>query len=271
MAEVEALEFTDPFCSYAWGTEPKYRRLQWQYGHLISLRRVFVGIIPRGWPAPEPGESEADRLLRYERYFADVSALTGAPHPSPIEYWADGSDQVCRVARAAYRQGREAGDAVVRLLRESLFVHGTPADTLPRAKAVAAAVAGFDVERLAVDLDDPVEQAGYAREWELARRPSDYVQNLPDKRPGRGAAQPEGDGIRYGLPCLELVGPGGVATVAGWRDWPQWEAALEQAAPGIVAKARPLPTPDEACGTWPSLTPAELTELCGPATAGTVR
>src|SRR5436189_10931 len=29
---VEVVEFTDPRCSWAWGTEPKHRRLRWRYG-----------------------------------------------------------------------------------------------------------------------------------------------------------------------------------------------------------------------------------------------
>jgi len=79
-----------------------------------------------------------------------------------------------------------------------------------------------------------------------------------------GAAQAQNGRMRYGLPCVVLSGPAGEATVAGWCDWAEWEAGLEQVAPGITASARPRPTPAEALARWPSLTGAEVDELCGP-------
>ena len=52
-------------------------------------------------------------------------------------------------------------------------------------------------------------------------------------------------------------------TVAGRRTWREWEEALEAVAPGLRADARPLPTPGEAFARWPTMTRAELDELCG--------
>lgn len=71
--------------------------------------------------------------------------------------------------------------------------------------------------------------------------------------------------MRYGLPALVLTGPNGAETVAGWEDWSTWEAALEAVAPGMVARAKPLPTAAEAFAHWPLLTRAELDLLCGSA------
>lgn len=256
---VEAVEYTDPFCSYAWGTEPKYRRLRWQYGEHLAWRRVFVGILSPGTPAPVEGLA-----LRYEQYLVDVTALTGMPYPSPVRHVMDGSDTVCRIARAVQRQGEVVADRFLRRLRERLFVDGTAPDDLERAVAAGTGIEGFEGARLAADLADPEEAKSYLAEWEDARRPNDHVRNLPDKRPGRGAAQQQDGQWRYGLPCLLLTGPGGTATVSGWLDWDAWEAAVETAAPGLTASARALPTPEQAFAVWPSLTPGELAELCGP-------
>lgn len=263
-ALIQAVEFTDPFCSYAWGTEPKYRRLDWQYGQFLRLRRVFCGILSPGSPYKDFDESVEELCRRYEKYLVDVTAMTGAPYPSPVRHIMDGSDRICRIARAVQRQGPEVGERVLRRIRESVFVDGAPADNLERAIAAAVGVPGFDPDRLAADLADPDEQRGYTEEWEEARRPSEAVRTVEDKRPGRGAAQEQDGHWRYGLPCLVLTGPGGTATVAGWRAWSDWEDALEKVAPGITGRARPLPTPEQAFERWPSLTPAELTELCGP-------
>ena len=43
MAEVT--EYTDPICSWAWGTEPKLRLLQWRPGHRLSWRVAMGGLV----------------------------------------------------------------------------------------------------------------------------------------------------------------------------------------------------------------------------------
>ncbi|MGQ0844582.1 MAG: DsbA family oxidoreductase [Sporichthyaceae bacterium] len=261
---IEAVEYTDPFCSYAWGTEPRYRRLHWQYDGHFAWRRVFVGILSPGWPAARFNVSAAELRVLYRDYLEGVSELTGAPRPVPVHHVMDGSDTASRIARAAGRQGPDLAERFLRRMAERLFVDGVATDTLERAVETGAGLDGFDSARLAADLLDPAERAGYLADWEEARRPNDYVCSLEDKRQGRGAAQEQDGRWRYGLPCLVLSGPGGTATIAGWREWPQWEAALETVAPGSTATARPLPTPEQAFDRWPSLTPLEFAELCGP-------
>ena len=51
---VEIVEFTDPFCSWAWSTEPKLRLLRAALGHGVRWRQV-VGVLVDG--APERGIS----------------------------------------------------------------------------------------------------------------------------------------------------------------------------------------------------------------------
>jgi len=33
---LEVVEYTDPWCSWAWGTEPKLRRLRWRWGDRLA-------------------------------------------------------------------------------------------------------------------------------------------------------------------------------------------------------------------------------------------
>jgi hypothetical protein len=242
--------------------------LQWQYGDRLELRRVFVGIFSPGWEAPlltEEGKKHpaAGLYHRPEEYFAVVTQTTGAPYPSPQDYPVHNSEDPCRVAIAARAQGTEVADRVLRRLRESLLIHGRPADTIERGLEAAAGVPGLDGARLAKDVVDPATEAAWRADWEEARTPSEYVTNREDKRPGMGAAQQQDGRLRYGLPCLVLTGPAGEAIVAGWCGWSVWEAGLEQVAPGITATARPLPSPAEALAVWSTLTRAEVDELCG--------
>ena len=269
MSTVHAVEFTDPMCSWAWGTEPKYRRLQWQYGDRLELRQVVVGIFSPGWEAmflTEEGRAHPAASIYYRPadYFAVVTETTGAPYASPHHRPLLNSEDPCRIAVAARAQGADVAERVLRRLRESMFLHGRPADTVERALEALDGVPGLDVAQLVKDMDDPDTEAAWQADWAEARRPNEYVSSREDKRPGMGAAQAQNGQMRYGLPCVVLTGPAGEATVAGWCDWSAWEAALEQVAPGITADARPLPTPAEALAVWPTLTRAEIDELCGP-------
>ncbi len=264
MDMIEAVDYTDPFCSWAWGTEPKYRRLQWQYGEHLRWRRVVTVIWSPGWHRMWSEDEDTSPLCpKLSAYFGQTTEVTGMPYPDPIDHLQPSSEEPSRLIKAAENQGDEVVDRVVRRLRESLFVWGRPADTIERGLVALAGVPGLDLDRLAADVADPATEKAYQADWEEARNPNEYVLNLEDKRPGRGAAQPHGDRMRYGLPALVLTGPAGTTTVAGWRDWADWESALETVAPGIVAKARPLPTPEEAFATWPLLARAELEVLCG--------
>lgn len=267
---VELVEFTDPGCSYAWGTEPKVRRLRWQYGHRLRWRRVVVGLHPPGWT---DGWHDPASPQTLSDYWKGVGAVTGMPFPSPLHHLHATTEDACRLVKAAEQQDRAAAsggpvdrpsDRLLRLLRESWYVWGRPADTVERGLALAAAVDGLDVERLARDVDGTQVEAAFRADLAEARRPNEYVLNKPDKRVGYGAAQPTEDGMRFGIPCMVLTGSGGEVTVSGWTDWAEWAAALEAASPGIAADARPLPTPAEAFATWPLLTRPELEMLCGP-------
>jgi len=224
-----------------------------------------------GWEIDRNDQGRADPELprRVSDYWAGVGALTGMTFPSPLHYAHVCTDLAGRVVKAAERQDRQAtgegpSDRLLRRMRESWFVFGRPADTVGRGLAVAAGVDGLDVDRLAQDVEDPAVEAAYRANWEEARRPNEHARSLPDKRVGYGAAQPAGDRMRFGLPCMILTGPAREVTVSGWRDWATWESALHTVDPGIVRDARPLPTPAEAFATWPVLARPELEVLCGP-------
>lgn len=42
---LDVIEFTDPICSWAWGSEPKLRLLRWRYEQQVNWRRVMGGLV----------------------------------------------------------------------------------------------------------------------------------------------------------------------------------------------------------------------------------
>ncbi|MFT7131818.1 MAG: DNA modification methylase, partial [Cyclobacteriaceae bacterium] len=42
--QIEIIEYTDPLCSIAWGTEPFKRKLQWRFGETLRWRPEMAGL-----------------------------------------------------------------------------------------------------------------------------------------------------------------------------------------------------------------------------------
>src|SRR4051794_6392422 len=85
---VEGVEFTDPWCSWAWGTEPKLRRLQWRWGDRVVWRRVLGDLVPRR----PPPDDVAGAAARTAGYWEKVHAHTGQPWPVHLRWPPGGSD-----------------------------------------------------------------------------------------------------------------------------------------------------------------------------------
>src|SRR5438067_6093572 len=93
---VAVVEYTDPWCSWAWGTEPKLRLLRWRYGDRLEWRTVM-------------GDLVADRRLDRPDFDAERAA------PKTAAYWEGPSAHRSTVARApaldtaAERRGSASG------------------------------------------------------------------------------------------------------------------------------------------------------------------
>ena len=245
--ELEVIEYTDPACPWAWGSEPKFRQLRARLGGIGTVggtgagarwRRVFGILFDEGEePAPDPAAEAAWYLTELE----EISSHTGAPYPMRLGWVARSSWPASLAAKAAERQGSAIADAVLDRLRETTFLDGEPADSPERViAALRGRVPGLDLDALAAQAAGPDVLAAVRADWAQTRRPCAEVLNLtePGRHPGR--AKPLGedpeDGFRYALPTLVLLGPRGRAVVPGWRGLEEYLAAARQvtaAIPGL--------------------------------------
>ena len=262
MTTVEVVEYTDPWCSVAWGTEPVLRRLRWRYGDRFAWRTVMGDLVAdRRIARPDFDQVRAaPKLAEYwERAFENTQ-MTWPVHLR----WAPLSSAVAgRAVKAAQLQGDEVAGALSRALRESCFLFSTPADTIERVAVVAGWV-DADVDRLLADIGGPRVAESWAADRAETRAPNEYVRTCDETQWGRGNAKPDGEtGWRYVFPTLLFRGPGGEHTVAGWHPWEHYVAAMEAASPGSTSDPRRDPTPDEAIAEWPVLTEREVDVVCG--------
>lgn len=233
-ALLQVVEYTDPACPWAWGSEPKLRRLRSALGGHAAWRRVFGILFDEGEPpAPDPAAEAAWYLTE----LAEISSHTGAPYPSRLARVAASSWPMSLAAKAAEDQGPLIANLVLDRLRETTFLDGAPADTPRSVLAALAGIPGLDLDLLAREAAGPRVRDAVRRDWAETRSPCAYVLELdePGRHPGR--AKPLGentrDGYRYALPTLVFQGPAGRAVVPGWRTLPEYLAAARRVAPTL--------------------------------------
>jgi predicted DsbA family dithiol-disulfide isomerase len=240
-AVLTVIEYTDPACPWAWGSEPKF---QWLRGVLdcpssasagaVLWRRVFGILFDEGEaPAPDPAAEAA----WYLEELAEISGHTGAPYPDRLGWVTATSWPASLAAKAAERQGPQSADAVLRRLRETTFLAGEPADTPQRVLAAVHGLPGLDIEMLATDAAGPEVREAVRRDWAETRAPCPEVFAIDEAGRHTGRAKPLGedpsDGYRYALPTLLFIGAGGRFAVAGWRPEDQYLDAVRRAAPAL--------------------------------------
>ncbi|MCW3065524.1 MAG: hypothetical protein JWN32_2696 [Solirubrobacterales bacterium] len=237
---VTVIEFTDPGCVWSWSSEPTLRWLRHRYGDRLRWRRVLgvqIDALERTHPGADPVASAEDFRARW----LEVAAHTGAPITERLEWIHHSTRPAAQAARAAEQQGPAVAEAVLRRLREAVFVAGRPADTTDRIAEALAGVPGLDLDRLLADRAGGAVARSLAVDWDETRRPRPEVHGLTGPGPHPGAATRHGNRLRYSFPTLILRGPAGDRVVPGWRPPATHRAAIEAVAPDLAfVDERPL-------------------------------
>jgi predicted DsbA family dithiol-disulfide isomerase len=259
---IEVTEFTDPGCVWSWSSEPKLRWLRHLYGEQVAWRRVFgiqVDDLKLSFP-------DRDAVASAEAWRADwlaVAAHTEAPITSRLEWMLDSSWPASRAAKAAEAQGGEIADAVLRRLREAVFVAGRPADSRERIALALTGVADLNLEWLLEDLESTAVTDALAEDFEETRDPHPYVIGLREDGPHPGAAKAEGPVVRYAFPTLVVNGPEGERVLPGWRSTREYRDGFEAVAPQLRGTPPSRLDADEALGRYRSLSRGDLELLTG--------
>ncbi|MFD6287976.1 DsbA family protein [Streptomyces sp. NPDC060205] len=253
-APIEVVEYTDPLCPWAWGSEPVFRALRAALAGRVRWRRAYAILFDHDDdPPPDPAAETA----WYARYVEDISSHSRAPRPVRLSRMPADSWPSSLVAKAAVLQGEEVAERVLRRLRESVFVLGEPADTPESALAAVRGVRDLDVRRLAVDAASRAVLGQVRADRLEARRPVAEVLRARSGSPHPGAAKETDEGgHRYALPTLLVRTPDEYRVVPGWRPFEDYAAAVEELSPGLSAAPARL-APAHALERYRSLTEPE--------------
>src|SRR5215204_1689426 len=119
--------YTDPACSWSWGSEPKLRRLMWEFGDELRFTWVMGGLARSygtGYRDSESGVgSGPDCFGDLMAEWLETAAGSGMPIDARI--WSQNpiasTYPACQAVKAATEQGAGAAYRYLRRLREGLM------------------------------------------------------------------------------------------------------------------------------------------------------
>lgn len=179
---LELVQYTDPYCTWCWGSEPVMRKVEEIYGGQVRLRYIMGGLV-------EDAENFYDPLNRiggpdmYEQVAVhweeasqrhkmpvDASVFTDMGREFKSTYPA------CIAFKAAELQDAELAKKYLRRLREAAaaehrFIHEL------EVQAELAEETGFDRERFLADIDSGRAEAEFRKDLAICRE--EHVSGFP--------------------------------------------------------------------------------------------
>ncbi len=225
--------YTDPACSWSWGTEPKLRRLMWEFGDELEFVWVMGGLAREYGPGyrDEDGAigSGPDCFADLMAHWLDVGAETGMPIDARL--WTRNkifsTYPACLAVTAASEQGSAAAYRYLRRLREGLMLECRKLDHT-EALIGEAGPAGLDVERFRIDLTSNAITEAFGADLEEVRNPPAEAREAGKVKRTEGYE-------RLSFPSAVFVAPDGSRVgVFGWRPYEDYREAA------LAAGARPL-------------------------------
>jgi putative protein-disulfide isomerase len=257
---VEARYYTDPACPWSWGSEPKLRRLIWEFGDGLRFTFVMGGLARSYGPAYRDWESGVgsgpDCFADLMAQWLEVTGESGMPTDPRI--WTGNpigsSYPACQAVKAAAEQGPEAAHRYLRRLREGLMTERKKLDHT-EALVGEAGPAGLDVERFRIDLGSHAITEAFAADL-------DEVRNPPDEARDAGKVGETEGHDRVSFPSAVFRdGSGSETGVWGWQPYEAYRKAALAA--GAEPATSQLPDPVAAIERFGRCASRELEELTG--------
>src|ERR671931_2621205 len=244
---VECRYYTDPACSWSWGSEPKLRRLMWEFGDQLRFSWVMGGLA-RSYGSNHYWEQTIEWL--------DVAGESGMPVDARL--WSqnpiDSTYPACQAVKAAAEQGAEAAYRYLRRLREGLMTERKKLDHT-EALVGEAGPAGLDIERFRIDLNSNAITEAFAADLDAVRDPP------TEARDQGGVGETEGH-ERVSFPSALFRGEDGFERgVWGWSPYDEYREAAVGA--GAQQVQEPPSDPSAPIQRFGRCATRELEELTG--------
>jgi predicted DsbA family dithiol-disulfide isomerase len=157
-AIVEIIEFTDPYCTWCWGSEPILRKLKWVFGDQIRVSYKMGGLVKdiKGFYDPLNQIGGEFWYLQVANHWLEASSLHGMPVNTKqfSEYHQEfTSTWPANIAtKAAEMQNKELAWKYLRRLREAAAAEARPIHRLEEQLKLAKEV-GLDEKKMKEDIE----------------------------------------------------------------------------------------------------------------------
>lgn len=182
--QLEIIEFTDPVCTWCWGSEPVLRALKARYGERLDISFVMSGLVEdiRDFEDVDHdiGGDPSDSNMQIAQHWLEASEEHGMPvTTSPLELFSSEhpSSYPQNIAyKAAQFEDQRLADQFLRRMREATAVEAKQTNRDEVLLALAKGV-GLDTEKLLTHCTDGTAQAAF--DMDLATTKAYRVVLLP--------------------------------------------------------------------------------------------
>lgn len=210
------VQFTDPMCTWCWGSEPIIRRLQTAYGDQIALEYVMGGLI-EDFDGFYDAANDISKPADVAPHWVEASDVHGMPVDVEIlEADPAQSTYPASVAFVAARQQDSTlANRYLRRLREAYTTQVRNVNHRDVQLELAASV-GLDVDAFRRALDDGSAKAAF--EADLSRTRTASVRAFP---------------------TYQIAGPAGERTLTGFQSFDDLADTVRTVAPSLEASSPP--------------------------------
>jgi len=203
-------QYTDPMCTWCWGSEPIVRHLRTAYGDQLRIEYVMGGLVEdfgtfydASNDISEPGDVAPHWAEASEAHGMPVDTTVFESHPPQSTYPAS----VAFVA--ARQQDSDLAGRYLRRLREAFATEARNVNDRAEQVDLAESV-GLDVDRFVAALSDGTARAEFEDDLSCTRE----------------------SGVRA-FPTYRIAGPGGERIAAGYQSFGDLATALSEVAPDL--------------------------------------
>lgn len=169
--------FTDPVCTWCWGSEPIYRKLQSHFGDNIEFRPVMGGLVEdlnhfRDAHNDIGGKSMAENNRHIADHWAEAAARHGMPVDSEHFHLFDDEHRSTYPLNIAYKAVQLADPSKAEIFMYNLRVASAAQARLTNRESVLLEIAdesGVDVAKMLKHLRDGTAEQAFQGDLALTR------------------------------------------------------------------------------------------------------
>jgi len=171
---IELIEYTDPYCTWCWGSEPTLRKIEETYGEQIKISFQMGGLVEdmSVFSDPANGIGGANWYAQVASHWLEASARHGMPVDEQIFFDIKDSKFSTHPSNIAYKsaqfQGEDIANRFLRSMREGVAAKRRDIQRLDVQTELASEV-GLDTKLFIADIKSGKAQEAFAQDQKECR------------------------------------------------------------------------------------------------------